>query len=265
MSAKKDNHKSEKLADQQNALGLYIDALLSEVDWEAQDLAYEEELAGRCESSGPPSPTEDTRATESRAPVVPIGRKGGEKLALPLQPPEIDVRQNAPEPDDSAAATPEEHSAGKEQWTIPQWAQSTFQCLQFTIGGMEVAAPLGELNGIIPLPEAMTVLPGQAPWFLGLVRNRGQNVQVVDLGQVMTSHTGNASRPDPKDAQYIMLIGNGRWGLCSDSVSNVITLHKEDIKWQKERLVPYVAGTVIDRMCSLLDIQILVSRLNTGL
>ena len=53
------------------------------------------------------------------------------------------------------------------------------------------------------------------------------------------------------------------WGLAVDSVNQPITLQPDDVKWRGDRSKrPWLAGTVKDHMCALLDIprigQILV-------
>lgn len=150
---------------------------------------------------------------------------------------------------------------------IPVWAQSRFQCLMFSVAGMKIAAPLEKLNGIIEWPKRITLLPGRASWVMGLYRNRDTNVQIMDLAQILHMEdrcliTGGDST---KQAKYIMLIDEGRIGLASDSVANMLTLEPQAVKWRaisKRQLL--VSGTVVEHMCALLDIDALIRHINNS-
>ena len=148
---------------------------------------------------------------------------------------------------------------------VPSWAQSRFQCLTFSVAGFSMAAPLEKLNGIIEWPEHITVLPGHADWFLGLHRNRGQNVQVIDLASLLAGEHGLASSPAlpaQQRAHYIMLVDEGRIGFASDTVANMLTLETDAVKWRATSLQqPIILGTVIDKMCSIIDVDVLVERI----
>ena len=54
------------------------------------------------------------------------------------------------------------------------------------MGEIGYAAPLDKFFGIIPMPSRLTQIPGGSSWFLGLHRNRGINVQVIDLSVILT-------------------------------------------------------------------------------
>ena len=148
---------------------------------------------------------------------------------------------------------------------VPSWAQSGFQCLTFSVAGFSMAAPLEKLNGIIEWPEHLTFLPGHADWLLGLHRNRSQNVQVIDLALLLAGEHGLASSPElpaQQRAHYIMLVDEGRIGFASDTVANMLTLETDAVKWRATSLQqPIILGTVIDKMCSIIDVDALVDRI----
>ena len=146
----------------------------------------------------------------------------------------------------------------------PAWAQARFQCLTFAVAGMKIAAPLEKLYGIIEWPASLTVLPGHADWFLGLHRNRDQNVQVVDLAMILKTDSLDADDlPVAERSKYIMLLDEGRIGLASDTVANMLTLESDEVKWKHlVKSQNLVAGTVVDQMCSILDIDALVDHIN---
>jgi purine-binding chemotaxis protein CheW len=135
----------------------------------------------------------------------------------------------------------------------PQWAQSRFDVLLFKVSGLTLAVPLISLGQIQPLTDELTPLFGQADWFMGL--------QPTAAGKIRTVNTAKFVMPeryDPvflKTAKYVMSIDGVPWGLAVDSVNQPISLFPEDVKWRSDRSKrPWLAGTVKDHMCALLDI-----------
>lgn len=135
----------------------------------------------------------------------------------------------------------------------PQWAQSRFDVLLFTVSGLTLAVPLIALGQIQPLTDELTPLFGQADWFMGL--------QPTPAGKIRTVNTAKFVMPERYDenflktAKYVVSINGVPWGLAVDSVNQPITLQPEDVKWRADRSKrPWLAGTVKEHMCALLDI-----------
>ncbi len=135
----------------------------------------------------------------------------------------------------------------------PQWAQSRFDVLLFKVSGLTLAVPLISLGQIQPLTEELTPLFGQADWFMGL--------QPTPAGKIRTVNTAKFVMPERYDpafletAKYVMSINGVPWGLVVDSVNQPIRLQPDDVKWRSDRSKrPWLAGTVKDHMCALLDI-----------
>ena len=178
----------------------------------------------------------------------------------------------SPAPDDpvvSEPASPVEHTAPSSQARIspPEWAQAPFQCLSFQVAGVTLAAPLEKLNGIVEVEEEITELPGYAPWVIGLLPNRGKNVQVVDVAQIIMPNEGDSVRtPTAERMKFIILVDDGRFGLATDSISSVLSLKADTVRWRGEHSKrPWLAGTVIEQMCALLEVDLLVEQLRAGL
>lgn len=135
----------------------------------------------------------------------------------------------------------------------PQWAQSRFDVLLFQVSGLTLAVPLISLGQIQPLTDELTPLFGQADWFMGL--------QPTPAGKIRTVNTAKFVMPERYDesfvetAKYVVSINGVPWGLAVDSVNQPITLQPDDVKWRGDRSKrPWLAGTVKDHMCALLDI-----------
>lgn len=135
----------------------------------------------------------------------------------------------------------------------PQWAQSRFDVLLFKVSGLTLAVPLISLGQIQPLTDELTPLFGQADWFMGL--------QPTPAGKIRTVNTAKFVMPERYDknflktAKYVVSINGVPWGLAVDSVNQPIRLTPDDVKWRSDRSKrPWLAGTVKDHMCALLDI-----------
>lgn len=138
----------------------------------------------------------------------------------------------------------------------PQWAQSRFDVLLFKVSGLTLAVPLISLGQIQPLTEELTPLFGQADWFMGL--------QPTPQGKIRTVNTAKFVMPERydesfvKSARYVVSINGVPWGLAVDSVNQPISLMPDDVKWRTDRSKrPWLAGTVKEHMCALLDIPMI--------
>lgn len=135
----------------------------------------------------------------------------------------------------------------------PEWAQSRFECLIFSVAGLKLAVPLITLGSIHQIDRKFNALPGQYDWFIGILQtpNSG-NIKVLDTALcVMPERYNPASR---EDLQYVITIHGCAWGLACHQVEQSITLEPDQIKWRSKRgKRPWLAGTVVDHMCSLID------------
>jgi purine-binding chemotaxis protein CheW len=138
----------------------------------------------------------------------------------------------------------------------PQWAQSRFDVLLFKVSGLTLAVPLISLGQIQPLTDELTPLFGQADWFMGL--------QPTAQGKIRTVNTAKFVMPERydenfvKSAKYVVSINGVPWGLAVDSVNQPISLMPEDVKWRTDRSKrPWLAGTIKEHMCALLDIPMI--------
>ncbi len=136
---------------------------------------------------------------------------------------------------------------------LPQWAQSRFDVLLFKVSGLTLAVPLISLGQIQPITDELTPLFGQADWFMGL--------QPTPQGKIRTVNTAKFVMPERydesfvKNAKYVVSINGVPWGLAVDSVNQPISLRPEEVKWRTDRSKrPWLAGTVKEHMCALLDI-----------
>ena len=244
--AKIDTKTDFELVQQQQALMSYLEALLLEVQPEAEtELECEPEQS----VANADEPVVLDRATDTTL------SENSTVLPIPTITEITDDHDQATLP----------ITAGKA--VAPAWATPPFQVLSFEVGGIVYAASLEQLHGILPLP-ALTRVPTSIPWFLGLFRNRGVNVKVIDLTGILDS----AHQPTEKAAdnieqeQFVLLLDQGRWGFVTQRVKNIVTLREDSVQWCHDRTMHGVlSGTVVDQMCVLLDLDRLLDGLNKGI
>jgi len=216
------------LAAEQRALGDYFDALLSEQEPETPHLRP---VANR------PAPLLDMPVLR-QIPVAP--------------PPEVQTEIKVEVAAETAAAP-----------ARPEWAEVPFQCLLFHVAGLNLAVPLSRLNGVIPWPENVTPMPGHAAHFLGLVEHQERKVRLIDTAAVVMPPERLAAQQ--RHYGKVILIGEGRWGLACDDVGEVVTLDPDGVRWRSAQgRRQWLAGTVVEHMCALLDTDAMAERLQSG-
>lgn len=136
----------------------------------------------------------------------------------------------------------------------PLWAQRPFECLLFKSGGLTLAVPLVELGSIYPLEaDDITGIFGQIDWFLGIMRTKYGNLRVVDTAKVVMPE-----RYQPAMAEgyhFVLSLNESDWGLGIDDIEGTALLDPEAVRWRGERgKRPWLAGTVIEKMCAVLDV-----------
>lgn len=226
----------QTLLDPQHALRVYLDALLCEIDVDddvvSANAAVDSDAQIRLD--------DESAETETRRRAKDAGRATAGTV-------------------DAETQAPESLASG-----IPEWAGREFQSLSFQVAGLTLAAPLEKLNGIVELHEDLAELPGYSPWVLGVLNNRGQNIQVIDIAQVVMPERRIAQNQENlgKKAKYVVLINGGNFGLAADSLSQVLRLSPDDVRWRGANgKRPWLAGTVIEQMCAILDIDRLIKAL----
>lgn len=68
---------------------------------------------------------------------------------------------------------------------------------------------------------------------------------------------GGAGTPGARDNyRFVIRLDNSEWGLACDDVAQSFTLRPNEVRWRSARSKrPWLAGTVIDHMCALIDVR----------
>jgi len=151
---------------------------------------------------------------------------------------------------------------------VPEWAQTRFQALLFEVAGLTLAVPLVKLKGVVPNEAGLTEMPGHSSLFLGVTPYQGVQSKVVDTARFVLTND-RVTQPEEDIAErsaHLVVIDEGRWALACTKIGDVIELDAGQVKWRSaagKRL--WLAGTVIDQMCALLDIDELTQQLVDGM
>ncbi|MGE7957850.1 CheW domain-containing protein [Pseudomonas sp. NPDC089530] len=146
----------------------------------------------------------------------------------------------------------------------PSWAAEPFECLLFDVAGLTLAVPLVCLGSIYSLAgQELTPLFGQPEWFLGILPSQAGNLKVLDTARwVMPDRYRDDFR---QGLQYVISVQGYEWGLAVHQVSRSLRLDPNEIKWRSHRgQRPWLAGTVIEHMCALLDVSELAELIASG-
>ncbi|WGK60469.1 chemotaxis protein CheW [Halopseudomonas sp. SMJS2] len=145
----------------------------------------------------------------------------------------------------------------------PAWREAPFEALLFDVGGLTLAVPLISLGSIHSLDGPITPLFGQPDWFLGLLPTQAGNLKVLDTARwIMPERYA----PELRDAlRFVISVQGHEWGMAVHGVSQSIHLDPAQVKWRSgQGKRPWLAGTVIDQMCALVDVEALAELITAG-
>lgn len=225
----------------------YLDALL-------QDAA--EELA-RVDAEPAAQPVQAVQlapepAVKQPVPPTPVLRVTPPPIVEPAEP-EFELKAELAAQEPVASAPP----------INPVWREQSFEALLFDVGGLKLAVPLVSLGTIYPLDTEITPLFGQPDWFLGIMPTQAGNLKVLDTARwVMPERYSDDLK---EKLSFVISVEGCDWGMAVHGVHQSIRLQPEQIKWRSQQgKRPWLAGTVIDHMCALLDVSALASLIVKG-
>ena len=176
----------------------------------------------------------------------------------------------------------------------PAWGRENFRCLAFNVSGLKLAVPVQFVDSMQPLDlisvatssNKTSLLKGEAslskgeaslsegeaslsegeaslsnPLILGQMKvDRGEGAQpfcaVLDTARlVMPERYDNGMQ---ESYRYILTLKNCDWSIAVDSIGGEIGLTPQNVRWRSEHTRrEWLAGTVVDKMCALIDIDLL--------
>lgn len=227
---------SNTLVDEKIAVSLFLDSLLRETE----DIPVIEEPVVKIAIETP------TLIVDK--PEIKV--KSEAKIEMPVAPPAI-------EEDIEIKPQPEIQEETLNNSTVPEWANEPFQILLFEVAGLKLAVPLIELSSVITWNDNITEMPGSADFYMGILQHLDYRIAVIDTAKMVLpiNKQHELIGDDPRErVKHIVLIDDYRWGLACDKIGEVITLQPEEVRWRTSKSRRgWLAGTVIDHMCALLN------------
>ena len=151
----------------------------------------------------------------------------------------------------------------------PAWGRQDFRCLAFNVSGLKLAVPVHFIDGMQPLDLLSSSVQAaaqvnsvvQGALVLGQMKvNHGdeesQSFAVLDTARlVMPERYDNAMK---ESYRYVLTLKNCDWSIAVDSIGGEIGLSPQNVRWRSEHTRrEWLAGTVVDKMCALIDIDLL--------
>jgi purine-binding chemotaxis protein CheW len=135
------------------------------------------------------------------------------------------------------------------------WSSQGVECLIFNVCGLKLAVPLLYLGGVHEINRAdVKPLVGQPGWYLGIVHTDEYNLQVID-----TAHLIMPERKPylaEQGFKYLIQLEKTPWAIACQSIDDTVRLNASEINWRGERgKRNWLAGTVIEKMCALVDVN----------
>ncbi|MBB5321248.1 chemotaxis protein CheW [Marinobacter oulmenensis] len=260
--------KMTQLAEPEAAVASYLDELLHT----ATSTALEEEApAPSAPPAAPPkvearpkvqirTRVEARTETETRVRPEPAPVKAPPEGRTETKSPPVET----PAPVVTETAEPEPQTAPEEKTTAdrPDWSEEPFECLIFTVAGLKLAVPLVLLGAIHRLEDDDEIrpIPGSPRWYMGIRPDQDQNLRVVDSAEwIMAGRVPEGAR---ENYRFVIRLDDSEWGLACDEVAQSFTLRPEEVRWRTGRSRrPWLAGTVIDHMCALIDVRAMANLL----
>jgi len=144
------------------------------------------------------------------------------------------------------------------------WSSQGVECLVFSLCGLKLAVPLLYLGGVHEIsPEDVKPLMGQPEWYLGMVHTGEQNLQVIDTANFIMPERGQNLAG--KGYKYLIQLEKTPWVIACQSIDDTVRLEASEIKWRGDRgKRSWLAGTVIEKMCALVDVSGLLQRVESS-
>jgi len=234
------------IVDSKIALSFFLDALLKETD--LPEVATETTLVAEAvEVPVDVEPVVNLVVEEKIQPEVIVA-----PIPIALVPENLEKLEQTIKVDEQVSL---QDVVAEKTFDIPS---EPFQVLLFKVAGLSLAVKLIELNGVVEWDETkMTEMPGHSDFYLGILQYLDKSIPIIDTARLVFPRDKlvalSADKPYER-VKRIVLIGDSQWGLACDEIDEVIELVADAVKWRQDRSKrKWLAGTVIEHMCALID------------
>lgn len=150
---------------------------------------------------------------------------------------------------------------------IPNWAMSSFSCLSFKVAGLKLAVPERFIRSmeILELEPVNVASNDENDSVNGIVLGTALIPEAdKNLVAVPVLNTAKVVMPERYDVsmtesyRHVLTFHHCAWALAIDVSGGEIQLSSKQIRWRSAHTRrEWLAGTVVDKMCALIDIDVL--------
>ncbi|MDX1810881.1 MAG: chemotaxis protein CheW [Gammaproteobacteria bacterium] len=138
---------------------------------------------------------------------------------------------------------------------IPKWAESGFSALNFRSAGLQLYIPVSFVRGIKNITGQQFTPGDNGDCVKGIVAMKDKSITVIDTEKlVMTGKGRTIDYQHPDANSYLILIGDGSFGLICDTIGQVKQMAVEDVHWRvNSSRRKWLAGMLQNEVAALID------------
>lgn len=138
---------------------------------------------------------------------------------------------------------------------IPKWAKDGFSALNFRSAGLQLYVPVSYVRGIKNIGSRIDKVEGASAWIKGSFASKGGKITIIDTEKLFVAgnkRTVGYQHPDANS--YVILLGDGSFGLICDTVGQVKQVSVEDVHWRvNSSRRRWLAGMMQNEVAALID------------
>ncbi len=150
-----------------------------------------------------------------------------------------------------------EDTQEQSNYIVPNWASNRFACSLIHVAGLNFLIPTQFIRGVRRISQPVSPVTKNVSWIKGRYRKNFEEIIVINtkfLAYGRDEFIPPKHRAD-KDV-YIVVVGNGQWGLSCESIGHGINLTSKQVSWRgKQGKRRWLAGTSLDNKSSVIDIR----------
>ncbi len=137
--------------------------------------------------------------------------------------------------------------------------EKKLELLFFSVAGLGLACIKQDVADVIDCVSDILAVPDSPNWLMGLYPHEGAYVKVIDPYLLLVPEKRRKGKLDKKchKIEKILLIGNGDWGVASETAMQVERMSSSSIKWNKEKNLGnnLLCGTIKSHHCAMINIK----------
>lgn len=148
-----------------------------------------------------------------------------------------------------------EPSPIEQENNIPKWASEGFSALFFRSAGLHLYLPVSFVRGIKNVAGNIQRVSDSNEWVKGVLKTKSGTITVVDTEKLLfPNRKPLVGYQHPDQDAYVVLLGDGSFGLSCDTIGQVKQVAATDIHWRgKAARRQYVSGMFKNEVAALLD------------